>query len=245
MATRHVLIVEDDVVLRESLASSLAEDGEFLPVCCGSADEATALLSAQDARFDTMILDLGLPDGDGRELCLRIREMGISLPVIMLTGRADEADLVSGFESGANDYIVKPFRLSELVARLRTHIRVFEATNDAVFQVGIWDFKPSTRMLNLRGGKRKIKLTDKEGRILRMMLGDPGQPFARQRLLDVVWGYSPAASTHTLETHVYRLRQKLEADPHNPAILQTTSSGYVLIPDGRQMQDGMRLAKVA
>ena len=225
---RPILIVDDDQALRATLAEQLAVDGEFDPREAGTMAEAGQILLADGARFDAVLLDIGLPDGDGRDLCTELRRTGIKVPIIMLTGADAEHDVVRGLDSGANDYIAKPFRIMELIARLRAQLRVFDNSEDAVFLIGPYVFRPSARLVQEPARNRKVRLTDKECAILKYLYRAGGKPVSRQVLLNEVWGYSSAVSTHTLETHVYRLRQKLEADPSHPRLLLTRNSGYKL-----------------
>ena len=229
---RPVLIVDDDRSLREELASQLRVDGDFRPSEAATADEAEALLKVQGSRFDALILDVGLPDGDGRDLCARLRKQGLRMPIIMLTGSDNEADVVRGLDSGANDYIAKPFKLRELLARLRAQLRIFENSEDAVFTIGPYTFRPSAKMLEEPTRKRRIRLTEKEAAILKFLYRAGIKPVARQVLLNEVWGYNAAGTTHTLETHIYRLRQKIEPDPANARLLVTEGGGYRLDPAG-------------
>ncbi len=229
---RPVLIVDDDRSLREELASQLRVDGDFRPSEAATADEAEALLKVQGSRFDALILDVGLPDGDGRDLCARLRKQGLRMPIIMLTGSDNEADVVRGLDSGANDYIAKPFKLRELLARLRAQLRIFENSEDAVFTIGPYTFRPSAKMLEEPTRKRRIRLTEKEAAILKFLYRAGIKPVARQVLLNEVWGYNAAVTTHTLETHIYRLRQKIEPDPANARLLVTEGGGYRLDPAG-------------
>jgi DNA-binding response OmpR family regulator len=222
--------VDDDEALRESLCEQLAHDGEFAPIPAGSVAEATARVSAEDARFDAIILDIGLPDGDGRDLCARLRKQGVRMPILMLTGADAEQDIVRGLDSGANDYIAKPFRVSELTARLRAQLRVFDNSEDAVFTVGPYTFRPSAKLLMDATRNRKIRLTEKEAAILKYLYRAAGRAVARQVLLNEVWGYNSAVTTHTLETHIYRLRQKIEPDPAQVRLLLTEGGGYRLDP---------------
>jgi DNA-binding response OmpR family regulator len=222
------LIVDDDAALRSTLAEQLEVDGEFLPAEAGSAAEAEAMLTAADARYDAVLLDIGLPDGDGRDLCVRLRKHGLRMPIIMLTGADAEQDVVRGLDAGANDYIAKPFRLNELLARVRAQLRVFDNSEDAVFIIGPYSFRPSAKLL-LEGAKnKKIRLTEKEAAILKYLYRSGGKPVGRQILLNEVWGYNSAVTTHTLETHIYRLRQKIEPDPGNARLLLTEGGGYRL-----------------
>jgi DNA-binding response OmpR family regulator len=231
-ADRPILIVDDDRALRETLAEQLAVDGEFTAVEAETAAEAEDKLTAPDARFDAVILDIGLPDGDGRDLCAKLRRQGMKVPIIILTGSDDETDVVRGLESGANDYIAKPFRLAELLARLRAQLRTFENSEDAVFSIGPYMFRPSAKLLQDQARNRRIRLTEKEAAILKFLYRAGSRPVARQVLLNEVWGYNAAVTTHTLETHIYRLRQKIEPDPSNARLLVTEGGGYRLDPVG-------------
>jgi len=224
--------VEDDDALRETLVDQLAEDGEFVATCVASIEEAEATLTQKDAHFDVIILDITLPDGDGRELCARLRKKGHRMPIIMLTGSADAVDVVRGLDAGANDYVTKPFRLTELLARLRAQVRSFENSEDAVFTIGPYTFRPGAKLLQESMKNRRIRLTAKETGILKFLYRAGNRPVARQVLLTEVWGYNVAVNTHTLDTHIYRLRQKIEPDPSNTLLLITDRDGYRLDPDG-------------
>jgi DNA-binding response OmpR family regulator len=225
---RPILVVDDDAALRESLCEQLSHDGEFAPEQAGSAADALARLAREGARYDAVILDIGLPDGDGRDLCARLRRQGQRMPILMLTGADAEQDVVRGLDSGANDYIAKPFRVSELTARLRAQLRVFDNSEDAVFAVGPYTFRPSAKLLLDAARNRKIRLTEKEAAILKYLYRAGGRPVGRQILLNEVWGYNSAVTTHTLETHIYRLRQKIEPDPAQVKLLLTEGGGYRL-----------------
>ena len=227
---RPILIIEDDADLRATLAEQIAQDGEFIAEEACSAAEAASKLAESDSRYDAILLDVGLPDADGREFCARLRRDGRKMPVIMLTGADAESDVVRGLDSGANDYIAKPFRLPELMARLRAQLRVFDNSEDAVFTIGPYLFRPSAKLLLEPGRNRKVRLTDKESSILKFLYRAGGKPVPRQILLNEVWGYNSAVTTHTLETHIYRLRQKIEPDPSNARLLLTEGGGYRLDP---------------
>ncbi|MBL6080879.1 response regulator transcription factor [Belnapia sp. T18] len=225
---RPILIVEDDAALRATLAEQLALNGDFTADEAGSAGQAEAKLADANARYDAILLDIGLPDADGREFCAKLRREGRRMPVIMLTGADGEEDVVRGLDSGANDYIAKPFRLPELLARVRAQLRLFDNSEDATFAIGPYMFRPSARTLTETGRNRRIRLTDKECAILKFLYRAGGKPVARQVLLNEVWGYNSAVTTHTLETHVYRLRQKIEPDPSQLRLLLTEVGGYKL-----------------
>ena len=227
-AERPVLIVDDDRSLRDELVAQLQLDGEFVAFEAGSCAEAEARMALPDRRYDALILDVGLPDGDGRDLCAKLRRQGFAMPIIMLTGSDEEADVVRGLESGANDYIAKPFRLNELLARLRAQLRSFENSEDAIFTIGPFSFRPSAKSLQDAQQNRRIRLTEKEAAILKFLYRAGSKPVPRQILLNEVWGYNAGVTTHTLETHIYRLRQKIEDDPTNAKLLLTEAGGYVL-----------------
>ena len=233
MPTGHpILIVDDDDALRETLAEQLQIDGEFSVAEATTIAEADRLLSAKEARFDAVILDIGLPDGDGRDFCQRLRQRGLKMPIIILTGSDDDSDVVRGLEAGANDYIAKPFRLAVLLARVRRQLSSFENSEDAVFPIGPYTFRPAAKLLEERTKSRRIRLTEKEAAILKYLYRAGKKSIARQVLLNEVWGYNSAVTTHTLETHIYRLRQKIEPDPANARLLLTDTGGYRLDPDG-------------
>ncbi|NOG69210.1 response regulator transcription factor [Roseicella sp. DB1501] len=231
MATpRPILIVEDDAALRATLAEQIALEGDFTADEAESATEAAAKLADADARYDAILLDIGLPDADGRDFCAKLRRDGMRMPVIMLTGADAEQDIVRGLDSGANDYVAKPFRLPELLARVRAQLRVFDNSEDAVFTIGPYLFRPSAKVLLEPTRNRKVRLTDKESAILKFLYRAGGKPVQRQVLLNEVWGYNSNVTTHTLETHIYRLRQKIEPDPTRARLLLTEGGGYKLEP---------------
>src|SRR6266849_8647291 len=222
---RRILIVDDDAALRQSLAEQLERHGEFASRDCDSA--AAALEIVQHERFDAVLLDIGLPDMDGRELCRLMRRAAVNVPIVMLTAADSEADTVQGLDAGANDYVTKPFRLNELLARLRAHLRQSEHSDDAVLTIGPYTFRPSAKLMTDAGGKKKVRLTEKEAAILKFLYR-AGRVIGRDTLLGEVWGYNAGVTTHTLETHVYRLRQKIERDPSHAEILVTEPGGYRL-----------------
>ncbi len=241
-APRPILLVEDDAALRATLAEQimLAAGSEFRVTEAGTAAAAAAALGAEGARFDAVVLDIGLPDGDGRELCAKLRRDGKRMPVIMLTGADAEQDVVRGLDAGANDYIAKPFRLGELLARVRAQLRVFDNSEDAVFTIGPYVFRPAAKLLLEPARNRKVRLTGKETNILKFLYRAGGRPVPRQVLLNEVWGYSSGVTTHTLETHIYRLRQKIEPDPSRTRMLLTAAGGYGL--DARAGQEATAAA---
>jgi DNA-binding response OmpR family regulator len=228
VATRRILIVEDDADLRHSLAEQLQLNEEFEASGVATAGEALDRVKRQ--YYDAVLLDIGLPDMDGRELCRLMRREGVSAPILMLTAADGEADTVLGLESGANDYITKPFRLQVLLARLRAQLRQHEQSEDAVFTIGPYTFRPSVKILMDDQKRRKVRLTEKETAILKYLYRAGKRTIGRDTLLNEVWGYNSGVTTHTLETHVYRLRQKIERDPSRAEILVTEPGGYRLVP---------------
>ena len=224
---KSILLVDDDEALRQSLAEQLGVYEEF------STSEATngagALEGIKSKRFDLILLDVRLPDMDGRELCKLMRRNGVTAPVIMLTGADSEADTILGLDSGANDYVTKPFRLGVLLARIRAQLRQHEQSEDAIFTIDKFSFRPAAKILIDPDSERKIRLTEKETAILKNLYRARDQVVAREVLLNEVWGYNTGVATHTLETHIYRLRQKIEADPSNAQLLVTEGGGYRLV----------------
>jgi DNA-binding response OmpR family regulator len=228
---RPVLIVEDDQALRETLGEHLADEHGFIVHTAGNLGEADKAISAEDVRIDAIILDIGLPDGDGLDYCVRLRKRGHKMPIIILTGSDGEDEVVQGLDSGANDYVTKPFRSDELAARLRAQLRLFDESEDAIVALGHFIFSPSKRQLRDPTNKRLIRLTDKENMVLRCLLRS-NTSVDRLTLLNEVWGCNPGVTTHTLETHIYRLRQKIETDPSDPRLLVTNHDGYALRAEG-------------
>ncbi len=224
---RTILIVDDDTELREALVEQLALHDEFEAL---SADNGTrGVQAAKNDQIDLVLMDVGLPDIDGREAVKLLRKSGFKSPIIMLTGHDTDSDTILGLESGANDYVVKPFRFAVLLARIRAQLRQHEASEDAVFNIGPYSFRPSSKVLLSPKGS-KVRLTEKETAILRYLYRAGQKPVSRETLLQEVWGYNSGVTTHTLETHIYRLRQKVEKDAATPAILVTEAGGYKLVP---------------
>ena len=226
-STKKIIIIDDDELLREALKEQFSLHDEFEVSEASTATLGVKAVKADHA--DLVILDVNLPDMDGREACKLMRRNGYRGPVIMLTAQSSESDTILGLDSGANDYVTKPFRFAVLLARIRAHLRQHEHSEDAVFKVGPYTFKPSAKMLVMQDN-RKVRLTEKETAIIKFLLRSGEQIVSRDVLLQDVWGYNAGVTTHTLETHVYRLRQKIERDPSHAEILVTEGGGYKLIP---------------
>jgi len=227
MIRRRVFIVDDDADLRKTLLEQLAHYREFELIEAGSAGEA--LRKVREAHVDLMLLDVGLPDMDGREAVKILRRDGFKSPIIMLTGHDSDSDEILGLESGANDYVTKPFRFSVLLARVRAALRQHDQSEDVVFTIGPYSFQPAAKLLEAQDGG-KVRLTDKETSILKYLYRQGPKTITRDVLLKEVWGYNNRVTTHTLETHIYRLRQKIERDPSNARLLVTEEGGYRLVP---------------
>ena len=222
---QKILLVEDDGALAEVLAEQLALHDEFE---LSHVESAAAAIDAAGKGFDLILLDVGLPDQDGRETCKIIRKNNVTTPIIMLTGAASEADTILDLDAGANDYVTKPFRFGILLARMRAQLRSHEQAETAELHIGDYLFRPGLKILEPQNGAAKIRLTEKETNILKFLHRAGGQAVARDTLLHEVWGYNAQVSTHTLETHIYRLRRKIEADPSEATLLLTLEGGYAL-----------------
>ena len=223
---KKILLVDDDEDIREALSEQLVMTEDFDVFEAGTG--AQAMEKAKQEIYDLVILDVGLPDTDGRDLCRLMRKQGIKCPIIMLTGHDSDADMILGLDAGANDYVTKPFKFSVLQARIRAQLRQHEQSEDAIFQLGPYTFKPAMKLLETED-KKKIRLTEKETNILKFLYRAQEGVVARDVLLHEVWGYNAGVTTHTLETHIYRLRQKIEPDPSNVQLLVTEGGGYRLV----------------
>ncbi len=217
----RILVVDDDTALAEMIGIVLRTEG-FDTVFCADGDLAVQTWRAE--RPDLVLLDLMLPGRDGIEICTAIRaESGI--PIIMLTARTDTADVVRGLESGADDYIVKPFNPKELVARIRTRLRPATSATGETLRVG--DVVIDVAAHEVRRGGDAIALTPLEFELLVALASKPAQVFSREMLLEQVWGYHYKADTRLVNVHVQRLRAKVELDPDNPRIVTTVRGvGY-------------------
>lgn len=222
-------MIDDDRPLQEALAEQLQMSGEFRAVMAATGFEG--LERAKAGPFDLVLLDVGLPDQDGREVCASLRKSGMRAPIIMLTGADNESDTIKGLEAGANDYVAKPFKFGVLLARIRAQLRQFEESENATCTIGPYAFKAAARLLIDNDNQaRKIHLTDKETAILKFLYRAGAKAVPREQLLAEVWGYNAAVTTHTLETHIYRLRQKIEREPSKAELLITEAGGYRLVP---------------
>jgi DNA-binding response OmpR family regulator len=220
-----LLLIDDDADLRAALIEQLEHSEGFVVESAGTIKEGRAL--AETGKAALIILDVDLPDGDGRDACRDMRQAGITTPIIMLSGADQDNDQVRGLDSGANDYVTKPFKFAVLLARIRTHMRLHESSMDAVLSIGGYEFRPASRTLTGPRDK-EIRLTDKETSILKYLYRSGDKPVPRDELLREVWGYNASVTTHTLETHIYRLRQKVDLNPESTSIILTEQGGYRL-----------------
>ena len=223
---KTILIVDDDDDLRGLLAEQLEAEG-FAVESAGTG--AAGVEVASKVRPDLVLMDLDLPDFNGREASIKLRDAGILSPIIMLTAADGEDDTIKGLEAGAGDYVTKPFKFAVLLARVRAQLRAHEQAEDATLTIGPYAFQPANKLLIDSKGKR-LRLTDKEANILRFLYRAGDKAVSREVLLAEVWGYNAGVTTHTLETHVYRLRQKIEPDPAKAKLLVTEAGGYRLAP---------------
>lgn len=227
---RHILIVTSDRTAAQAMADIVEREGQGA-LHAGSGAEAMALMQRRGARIDLALIDTALPDGDGRELVSRMRRRGVALPLLLVSTLHGEDDVVWGLEAGADDYLLAPPRPRELVARIRVHLRAGHARDDSEIRIGPVAFRPASRSLLHPDMPCAVRLTEKEAALLMRLHRADGKPVSRQALLNEVWGYSPGASSHTVETHIYRLRRKIEPRPESPSLLVSESGGYRLLLD--------------
>ena len=224
-SSSRLLIVDDDVYLRATLRQQLAVEGFNDVFEVGVVADFDNALS--HANPDLILLNIQMPDGNGIDICRRLRRNGFAKPIIMLTAKGAEGDIVLGLEAGANDYITKPLRLGELIARIHTQLRQFRALDDARFDIGNLSFVPANKMLYEIGSERMQALTEKEATILKFLYQAFPNNVTKDELLAEVWGFQNGVSTHTLETHIYRLRKKISRLTKKQLVL-TIEKGYRL-----------------
>jgi len=225
LSTARILIVDDDNLLRSVLLEQLGFEGvKYLAEAATAADVFTQINISMP---DLILLDVQLPDGNGFEICTRLRQSGFDKAILMLTGQDDESDIIKGFEAGANDYIAKPMRIGELLARIKAQLRQCRASDNVRFSIGDSDFLPANKIVTDNLSGKIITLTEKETLILKKLFRAWPAGVSKDNMLLEVWGLQPDISTHTLETHIYRLRQKLtRISPQQ--IISTTEQGYQL-----------------
>ena len=219
--TSRILVVDDDTALAEMIGIVLSAEG-FDPVFCS--DGAQAIAAFRDADPDLVLLDLMLPGLDGISICRALREDS-GVPIVMLTAKSDTTDIVHGLEAGADDYIPKPFKPKELVARVRARLR--RTDDEPAEKIAIGDLAIDVSAHEVRRGSELISLTPLEFDLLVALARKPWQVFSREVLLQDVWGYRHQADTRLVNVHVQRLRAKIERDPENPEVIVTVRGvGY-------------------
>lgn len=218
----RVLVVEDDAEIADVLRRSLRNEGYEVKT---AADGVDALDTAVGFVPDLVVLDLGLPRLDGVEVCKQLRADG-DVPILMLTARSETEDRVAGLDSGADDYLVKPFERQELLARIRALLRRRPPRGSAFLRVGDLTANPDTR--EVRRGEREIELTNREFELLEFLMRNERLVVTRERLLDEVWGYDPTAATNTIDVFISNLRRKLEAGGEKRLLHTKRGAGYVL-----------------
>jgi len=218
----RVLVVEDDVDIADVLRRSLRNEGYEVRT---SGDGVEALDVAAGFFPDLVVLDLGLPGMDGVEVCRRLRNDG-DVPILMLTARAETEDRVTGLDSGADDYLAKPFERQELLARIRALLRRRPPRGAASLEVADLTLNPDTR--EVRRGEREIELTNREFELLEFLMRNERLVVSRERLLDEVWGYDPMAATNTIDVFISNLRRKLEEGGESRLLHTKRGAGYVL-----------------
>jgi DNA-binding response OmpR family regulator len=229
--SRHVLIVGADAALRDTLAQPLESDGNFRVTDTAGDAEAIMWMQERKPLFDAIIVLSAAVSTDVNNFCMRLRRRGLRVPIVVLSDSLAEQDVVDALNAGATDYLVLPFRLAELKARLRAHIRDYENCEHAVLTLGPYHFRPGARLLHEPIENRRIRLTQKEVTILKCLHRATGTPLSRQAMLREVWSYSAKASTQTVESHIYRLRRKIEPDPSRPSVILHDGGGYRLGQD--------------
>ncbi|MEM9236747.1 MAG: response regulator transcription factor [Verrucomicrobiota bacterium] len=222
----RLLIVEDELAMRSALVETLSSEGYHVR---SAADGETGLELACTETFDLVLLDVMMPGLDGYEVCRTLRQRGREMPVLMLTAKGQVEDRVEGLDCGADDYLVKPFSLRELLARVRALLRRHERETAIPDQLDIGTARIDFAEPSITRGNETHELSPKEVGILRLLIGRQGETVSRETFLDVVWGYHAFPSTRTVDNFIAALRSKLEEDPANPAHLLTVrGEGYRL-----------------
>lgn len=229
MAKHHfILIVDEEVAIRQQLAQKIKQEELLQVIDVASLSEARHVCERRDIRINALFLQTDGFYEESVEFCAELRRQNMNMPILMMASSYTEDEVVQALDAGANDYVIKPLRLREVVARLRVQMRLFEQREDVVFDIGPYTFKPSQKILVNTTKNDRIYLTEKETAILKYLYRVGNEVVEREVLLNKVWGYSTGVTTHTLETHIYRLRQKIEINSQRNKILITKNGGYTL-----------------
>ena len=221
---KTILCVSEVPLLKQLLLDQLQKQGEYLLEESLSAADAISLIVKE--HFDCILIDTSLADVSLSNLCKNIREEGVRSPIILVAGARGEDFAIAALDAGANDYVLKPFKINVLVAKIRSNIRQFEQSEFATLRFGRFSFKPGDKLLLNNSSQEAVRLTDKETAIIKLLYLSGGEVVTRATLLEEVWGYNTTLTTHTLETHIYRIRQKVGNTSSGPDFIATESEGY-------------------
>ena len=221
---KTILFVSEALLLKELLLDQLQKQGEYLLEESLSVTEAISLIVKE--HFDCILIDSSLADVSLSNLCKNIRQEGVRSPIILVAEELGEDVAIAALDAGANDYVLKPFKINVLVAKIRSNIRQFEQSEFAILRFGRFSFKPCDKILLNNSSKEEVRLTDKETAIIKLLYLSGGEVVTRATLLEEVWGYNTTLTTHTLETHIYRIRQKVGNASSGQDFIATESEGY-------------------
>ena len=221
---KTILFVSEALLLKELLLDQLQKQGEYLLEESLSVTEAISLIVKE--HFDCILIDSSLADVSLSNLCKNIRLEGVRSPIILVAEELGEDVAIAALDAGANDYVLKPFKINVLVAKIRSNIRQFEQSEFAILRFGRFSFKPGDKILLNNSSKEEVRLTDKETAIIKLLYLSGGEVVTRATLLEEVWGYNTTLTTHTLETHIYRIRQKVGNASSGQDFIATESEGY-------------------
>ena len=221
---KTILFVSEALMLKELLLDQLQKQGEYLLEESLSVTEAISLIVKE--HFDCILIDSSLADVSLSNLCKNIRQEGVRSPIILVAEELGEDVAIVALDAGANDYVLKPFKINVLVAKIRSNNRQFEEREFAILRFGRFSFKPGDKILLNNSSKEEVRLTDKETAIIKLLYLSGGEVVTRATLLEEVWGYNTTLTTHTLETHIYRIRQKVGNASSGQDFIATESEGY-------------------
>ena len=221
---KTILFVSESLLLKELLLDQLQKQGEYLLEESLSVTEAISIIVKE--HFDCILIDSSLADVLLSNLCKNIRQEGVRSPIILVAEERGEDVAIAALDAGANDYVLKPFKINVLVAKIRSNIRQFEQSEFAILRFGRFSFKPGDKILLNNSSKEEVRLTDKETAIIKLLYLSGGEVVTRATLLEEVWGYNTTLTTHTLETHIYRIRQKVGDASSGQDFIATESEGY-------------------
>ena len=221
---KTILFVSEFLLLKQLLLDQLQKQGEYLLEESLSVTEAISLIVKE--HFDCILIDSNLANVSLSNLCKNIRQEGVRSPIILVAEELGEDVAIAALDAGANDYVLKPFKINVLVAKIRSNIRQFEQSEFAILRFGRFSFKPGDKILLNNSSKEEVRLTDKETAIIKLLYLSGGEVVTRATLLEEVWGYNTTLTTHTLETHIYRIRQKVGNASSGQDFIATESEGY-------------------